>query len=133
MNRTTTTKISRSVAALVAATFVVAACGGDDDDDAAGTTPAGTEAGIDTTTGGSDTTTAGSDTTTGGSDAGAAVDLSACPNPLVIQTDWFPEAEHGGLYQMVGEGYSVDTGTNIIRRSSVGTVVRATCISSAGP
>ena len=31
-----------------------------------------------------------------------------CPDPMVIQTDWFPEAEHGALYEMVGEGYTVD-------------------------
>ena len=37
------------------------------------------------------------------------VDLSGvCPSPLVIQTDWFPEAEHGSLYQMVGDDYTVD-------------------------
>ena len=42
--------------------------------------------------------------------AGDEIDLaSICPSPLVIQTDWFPEAEHGALYQMVGEGYTVDT------------------------
>ena len=27
----------------------------------------------------------------------------------MIQTDWFPEAEHGALYELVGEGYTVDT------------------------
>jgi hypothetical protein len=44
-------------------------------------------------------------------DAAGAVDLSAdCPSPLVIQTDWFPEAEHGALYELVGEGYTVDSG-----------------------
>jgi hypothetical protein len=32
-----------------------------------------------------------------------------CPDPLVIQTDWFPEAEHGALYQLLGEEYTVDT------------------------
>jgi hypothetical protein len=32
-----------------------------------------------------------------------------CPDPIVIQTDWFPESEHGALYEMVGEGYSLDT------------------------
>lgn len=31
-----------------------------------------------------------------------------CPDPLIIQTDWNPEAEHGALYEMVGEGYTVD-------------------------
>ncbi len=34
-----------------------------------------------------------------------------CPSPLVIQTDWFAEAEHGALYEMIGEGYTVDAAT----------------------
>ena len=54
-------------------------------------------------------------TTTGGTGGGGAVDLSACPDPLVIQTDWFPEAEHGGLYELVGEGYSVDADKKVVR------------------
>jgi hypothetical protein len=29
---------------------------------------------------------------------------SVCPNPLVIQTDWLPEADHGFLYQLIGGG-----------------------------
>ncbi|GAB3283566.1 hypothetical protein [Kineosporia babensis] len=45
-----------------------------------------------------------------GSDAAiGAVDLSAeCPETVVIQTDWNPEAEHGHLYQMLGKDYTVD-------------------------
>ncbi|MEM9561570.1 MAG: hypothetical protein AAGA93_03065 [Actinomycetota bacterium] len=32
-------------------------------------------------------------------------DLRRCPDPLVIQTDWFPEPEHGALYHLTaGEG-----------------------------
>ncbi len=27
-----------------------------------------------------------------------------CPNPLVVQSDWLPEADHGFLYQMIGGG-----------------------------
>ena len=27
-----------------------------------------------------------------------------CPNPLVVQLDWLPEAEHGGLFQLIGSG-----------------------------
>jgi hypothetical protein len=27
-----------------------------------------------------------------------------CPNPLVVQTDWLPEADHGFLYEMIGSG-----------------------------
>ena len=31
-----------------------------------------------------------------------------CPNPLAIQLDWQPESEHGGIYQLVGDGYKID-------------------------
>jgi hypothetical protein len=27
-----------------------------------------------------------------------------CPSPLVVQTDWLPEADHGFLYEMIGDG-----------------------------
>lgn len=27
-----------------------------------------------------------------------------CPNPLVVQADWVPEADHGFLYQLIGGG-----------------------------
>jgi len=45
------------------------------------------------------------DTTDGDSaDGGEAV----CPQNLVIQTDWWPEIEHGGTYQLMGEGGEAD-------------------------
>ena len=45
---------------------------------------------------------------TGGGDAGD-LDLSGiCPETVVIQTDWNPEAEHGWLYQMVGDDAVID-------------------------
>ncbi len=73
--------------------MVVAACGGDGD----GTT---TTAAPDT---GETTTTAG---------GGGEVSLEGlCPDPLVMQLDWEPESEHGGLYQLVGDGYEIDTDT----------------------
>lgn len=39
------------------------------------------------------------------------VDLLAagCPADIKIATDWFPEAEHGHLYQLVGPGYTFET------------------------
>lgn len=110
MNRTTTTTTTttRSLAVLAVVSLVAAACGGDDDDDADSTTPAATS---EVTDGATATTTA---ETSGETGAAGVVDLSACPNPLVIQTDWFPEAEHGGLYEMVGDGYTVDTDKKIV-------------------
>ena len=40
---------------------------------------------------------------------------AACPSPLVFQTDWFPEAEHGALYEMIGAGYEIDADNQIVR------------------
>jgi hypothetical protein len=31
-----------------------------------------------------------------------------CPATVVVQSNWFPEAEHGAAYQLLGPGYSVD-------------------------
>ena len=97
---------SKSLLALpVVAALVLAACGGDDDSDE--TTAPATEA---------PATTAGGDSTTPGSEApGEAVSLAGdCPETVVIQTDWMPEAEHGFLYQMVGEGYEIDNGKGYV-------------------
>src|SRR6266498_1561624 len=33
-----------------------------------------------------------------------------CPDPVVIQTDWWPEPEHGAAYQLLGAGYQADAG-----------------------
>lgn len=33
---------------------------------------------------------------------------AVCPKNLVIQTDWWPEAEHGGTYQLIGPGGTAD-------------------------
>ncbi|MCY4632413.1 MAG: ABC transporter substrate-binding protein [bacterium] len=39
----------------------------------------------------------------------AGVQLTdVCPNPLIIQTDWFPEPEHAHTYQMIGTDGVVD-------------------------
>lgn len=40
-----------------------------------------------------------------------AVDLAAagCPADLKIQTDWNPEAEHGHLYALLGDEYTIDS------------------------
>jgi hypothetical protein len=49
-------------------------------------------------------------TTTAAGGGGEGVSLAdVCPETIVIQTDWNPEAEHGALYEMVGENPSIDT------------------------
>ena len=99
--------LNRSLAVLAVAGLVLASCG-DDDDSSEGTTAGTTgSTAASGTTGATATTGGGSETTSGG---GGAADLaSVCPDPIVIQTDWFPESEHGALYNLVGEGYDVDT------------------------
>jgi hypothetical protein len=31
-----------------------------------------------------------------------------CPDTVVVQMNWFPQAEHGGLYRLLGSGFTVD-------------------------
>lgn len=78
-------------ASIVASTMILAACGDDKKDDTASSTAASTATGASTGA------------------AGGAVSLKGdCPDTVTIQTDWMPEAEHGFLYQMVGEGATFD-------------------------
>jgi hypothetical protein len=63
---------------------------------------------------------AGSTGTTG-SDAPAAAAsdprslAGVCPDPVVVQTSWWPESTHGGIYQLLGSKATVDTGRKVIR------------------
>ena len=42
-------------------------------------------------------------------DTVAAEGLDSCPDPIIIQTDWFPESEYGATYQLFGDGaYLID-------------------------
>ena len=120
----------RLLALLLAFGMVAAACGGDDGD---GDTDAGADEGTTETDDSADDAEDDSAETDEGDDAmdddsmeddaeddaddeemASGHDLSAvCPSPLVIQTDWFAEAEHGALYELIGEGYSVDADTLI--------------------
>ncbi len=60
-------------------------------------------------------TSRGSSTSTNSSSvpaaaAGGPLHLKGvCPDPIVFQTDWNPESEHGFLYNLVGPGFTVDT------------------------
>jgi hypothetical protein len=94
------------LAAVFSLSLLLAACG-DDDGDGGETT--GSETGGETTGEATGGTTGGETGTTGTSLAGI------CPDPVVFQLDWEPEAEHGGIYQMVGDGYEIDTDTKRVR------------------
>lgn len=93
---------ARLAAGVLALALVAAACGGDDDESGS---PATTAAGGD-----SAATTAGGGGAGGAGGEDSATNLAdVCPETIVIQTDWHAEAEHGGLYEMLGDGYDVDT------------------------
>lgn len=55
-----------------------------------------------------------------GAPAYAATDLSkVCPSPFVIQMDWYPQAEHGPEYQLLGDDYKVDVKNKTVRGSLI--------------
>ena len=59
--------------------------------------------------------------------ANASLNLKGvCPDPVVVQSSWFPQAEHGAVYQLLGANYQVDgahkrvTGPLTVRGKSTG-------------
>ena len=76
----------------LAGALFLAACGGDDGGSAATTTSAGGEGSTTAAAGAKDVNLKGT-----------------CPDTIVVQTDWNPEAEHGALYQLMGANPKVDT------------------------
>ena len=61
---------------------------------------------------------------TGSSEGAAASDegggdprqlKGACPDTVVVQTSWWPESTHGGIYQLLGERVTIDKGRKTIR------------------
>lgn len=105
---------TRAAALLFTLGLAASACGSDGDSTST-TDSAGTDASTATTEAGG--TTEASTATTEAA-AGGAVDLSAaCPATVVVQTDWFPEAEHGALYQLLGDDYKIDTEQKVVTGS----------------
>ena len=122
------------IAVLAVFGLVAAACGGDDDTETAPEpTAAPTTAAAPTDDGGdmagsedtAPTTAAapdddGGDGMTDSGDDMMVTDLSdVCPSTLVVQTDWFPESEHGAMYELIGDDYIVDVENKIVRGSMV--------------
>jgi uncharacterized protein (DUF736 family) len=62
----------------------------------------------------------GEETSGGASNAPAAAAgdrlnlKGACPDTIVVQTDWFPESEYGVLYHLVGPNPKVDTNKKLV-------------------
>jgi hypothetical protein len=53
-------------------------------------------------------------------EAGGPLDLTeACPEKVVLQQDWQPEAEHGSMYSLVGPDYTIDAGAKSVTGSLV--------------
>ena len=126
------------IAVLAVFGLVAAACGGDDD---GGTETSPTTAAPTTAAAPADDDTAADmaddDTAAAPADDDMAsddmasddmaadddmmmMDLSGvCPSPLVVQTDWFPESEHGAMYELIGDDYIVDVENKIVRGSMV--------------
>jgi hypothetical protein len=78
-------------------------------------TTATTTAAAVTTTSAAATTTEGATTTAGASTTTAAEGslVGICPDPLVVQTDWFIEPEHGYTYQMIGPDGTIDAANGV--------------------
>ena len=117
-------RIAQIAIPLVALSLVAAACS--KDKKSADTTaapaettaaPAATTAAETSAAGAAETTAAAAAETTAAAaaettaaPAGTTASLKAagCPSPLVIQTDWFPEADHGWSYQLIGANGTED-------------------------
>jgi hypothetical protein len=82
---------SRLLAAAVVAGLALTACGG----------------------GGGTSTAAAVGPVAGSGDARSLAGV--CPNPVVVQTSWWPESTHGGIYQLLGDKATADTGKKTIR------------------
>ena len=112
----------RALCALSILSLIAAACGDDDTDNAGSATtettapapvpeePEAPEAPAETEEAEAPAETEEPDVPAETEPAIDPLDLaSVCPDPTVIQTDWFPESEHGAMYQMMGSDYTLDT------------------------
>jgi hypothetical protein len=80
-----------------------------------------------TTTTGETTIDTESDDVAETSIVGNPLDLAdVCASPVVVQTDWYPQAEHGGVYELLGDDYTVDaqngstTGSLVLQGTDTG-------------
>ena len=93
MSPSTRKKSVRTLLALATSASLIAACGGGDD---AAEAPAEAPA--------EESAEAPAEETA--SDTASLADV--CPETLVIQTDWHTESEHGALYNLLGDDYTVE-------------------------
>ena len=51
----------------------------------------------------------GGDSPAAEDNSSAVEGLDSCPDPIIIQTDWYPESEYGATYELFGDGiYLID-------------------------
>jgi len=65
----------------------------------------------------SSSSTSSAPAATGSSSAVPAADnlkAAGCPSTIVIQTDWNPEAEHGGQYELLGPNPTINSGAKTV-------------------
>lgn len=92
---------SAAIVASAGLALTLAACGGGDAED-------------DATGGG------GGEPAGDAAEADGALDLaSVCPETVVMQQDWQPEAEHGAMYYLVGDDYTIDADAKTVTGSLV--------------
>ena len=85
-------KATRAIALASVTAIALAACGSDSDAESSEDTTADTAA---TEEGAEEGAEDGAEE---GAEDGAEASAAECPSELVIQTDWYPELEHGGTY-----------------------------------
>jgi hypothetical protein len=91
---------SAAIVASAGLALTLAACGGGDADD--------------------DATGGGGEPAGDAAEADGALDLaSVCPETVVMQQDWQPEAEHGAMYYLVGDDYTIDADAKTVTGSLV--------------
>jgi hypothetical protein len=102
----------------VVSVLTLAACSSDSKDTTAATeapaaettaAPAETAAATEAPAAAETTAAPAAETTAAPAAAAAASLKDVCPDPVVIQLDWQPEAEHGAMYQLIGENPTWDT------------------------
>src|ERR1700750_535640 len=84
------------IAAAMALVLVLASCGDDDQSSSSTATSSDTVSGAARTT-------------------DQSVNLrGVCPDKVVVQTDWFPESEHGATFELLGPGYKASKASGAV-------------------
>jgi hypothetical protein len=102
----------RLLSLLLVLGLVAAACGETEDS-------AGTGSETERPADGSDADGGAAEGEAAEGEAAAGPLAEVCPATVVIQTDWFPESEHGALFQLIGDDYEIDADAKRVSGSLV--------------